>query len=360
MLWTGFHYFRPMTGNWKPRLSNYWLCQLTGWLGMVFVEMTNYTFFIVGKFNTTILYTFLSAALLGLLLTHTYRYFINKWPVFQKPMSYIWILALLSTLLLALIITIITQIGWVLITDDDWKKNFTFITIAASIMNWARYVGVWIIIYFMYKIMKQNNKIREEKTSFESLAKTTELELLKSQLNPHFLFNALNVIKALVAINPEQSRDAIVKLSELLRFTLQYGKERLIPLKFELQEVAKYLELEQLRFGERLSVSFDIPQHLQHVAIPPAIALTLAENAVKHGVARHMGDGFIRIGVTEATPGTCALAITNSGNYQPTSSSGIGLKHVTRRLDEIFSGKASFSIAQQDQTVVATLKLPIA
>ena len=91
-------------------------------------------------------------------------------------------------------------------------------------MNWMRYVGVWVIIYFMYKILKQNSVIQREKLMIENLAKTTELELLKTQLNPHFLFNALNSIKALVLINPETCRDAIVKLSELLRFPGDHGR----------------------------------------------------------------------------------------------------------------------------------------
>ncbi len=344
---------------WNTRINNYWLCQIAGWLGMVFVEMINYTFFIVGKFNTTILYVFLTAAIVGLLITHSYRHVIKPWSIFQRSMSYIWIIALVSTVILSCLVTFITQIGWVLVTKEGWKENFSFIQIAGSIMNWARYIGVWIIIYFMYKILQQNNKIREEKASVESLAKTTELELLKSQLNPHFLFNALNVIKALVVIDPDKSREAIVKLSELMRFTLQYGKERFIPVKSELQEVAKYLELEQLRFGERLATSFEVPVNLQQVLIPPAMVLTLAENAVKHGVAGHMGNGFVHVRISEDGQGSCVVHIANSGTYRPSTTTGIGLKHVIKRLEELYKGKASFSILQQDQTVLATLKLPM-
>ena len=92
----------------------------------------------------------------------------------------------------------------------------------------------------------------EQKLLIENLAKTSELELLKTQLNPHFLFNALNSIKALVLLDSEKSRQAIIKLSELLRFSLNYEKHPLISLKTELEEVQKYMELEKIRFGERL------------------------------------------------------------------------------------------------------------
>jgi two-component system, LytTR family, sensor kinase len=341
------------------KINTYWLCQLLGWGAMIFVETINYTFFIVGKFNPGVLYMFTIYALIGLGLTHLYKRWISKQKIFSRTMSYIWIIALVSTLAISILMTLFGEIAWPFFTGDKWEFS-GFMTLAGTTMNWARYVGVWIIIYFMYQILQQNIRIRNEKISFETLAKTTELELLKSQLNPHFLFNALNIIKALVAIDPEKSRDAIVKLSELLRFTLQYGKERYIPLKFELQEVSKYLELEQLRFGERLSVRIQVPDHLLNTPVPPAIVLTLAENAVKHGVARHIGNGYVSIQVMDDETSHCVIHIVNSGDYQPGPQSGIGLKHVTRRLDELYGGRAVFEIKQYLTEVQATLKLPLA
>jgi len=192
----------------------------------------------------------------------------------------------------------------------------------------------------------------------ENLAKTTELELLKTQLNPHFLFNAINSIKALVIFNPELSRDAIVKLSELLRFTLQYGKERLIPIKDEITEVRKYLELEQLRFGKRLTVVYNIDENTLSQTVPPAIVLTLAENAVKHGVTKEIADSIIVI-TTLLKNDNLVIEVKNNGHYKPTDINGIGLKHITKRLDEIFQGKAVFSIYQEDKNVVAAIKIPL-
>jgi LytS/YehU family sensor histidine kinase len=210
----------------------------------------------------------------------------------------------------------------------------------------------------MYKVLQQNNAILQEKLTLENLAKTTELELLKTQLNPHFLFNALNSIKALVIINPEQSRDAIVKLSELLRFTLQYGKEMLIPLNDEMKEVKKYLELEQLRFGKRLHVEFNIDDNTFSQTIPPAIILSLAENAIKHGVAKQMGESTIRI-QSCINENKVEICVENTGNYAPENTTGIGLKHITRRLEEVFHHKAAFTITQQNTFVKACIKTPL-
>lgn len=341
----------------KLRINTYWTCQLLGWFGMVAIETINYTFFIVGKFNLQLFWSFISYALVGILCTHIFRLIIKRKRFFEQRKLRIWIVAFASTLIISAIISLVSLLPYALQNFRLFTKNITLIDVVGSVINWCRYVGVWVIIYFMYKILQQNSAIQSEKLLVENLAKTTELELLKLQLNPHFLFNALNSIKALVVINPEQSREAIVKLSELLRFTLQYGKERLIPLNDELQEVRKYLELEQMRFGSRLHIVYTIDENTLSQTIPPATILTLAENAIKHGIAKQIGDATIEIN-TFLEAEKLAITITNSGFYEPNNSVGIGLKHISKRLEEIFNGNAQFTIEQQKNIVVATLKVP--
>ena len=321
-------------------------------------ETINYTFFIAGKFSLQLFWTFVTYAAMGILCTHLYRYFLKRGNFFQKKTVRIWLTAFLSTILIAFIISIVSFLPAVTQNAALFFKKVTFIDIAGTIINWMRYVGVWIIIYFMYKILEQKNAILQEKLTLENLAKTTELELLKTQLNPHFLFNALNSIKALVIINPEQSRDAIVKLSELLRFTLQYGKELLIPVNDEMNEVKKYLELEQLRFGKRLQIEFYIDENTLSQTIPPAIVLTLAENAIKHGVAKQMGESNIIIR-SIINNDALQIFVENKGNYSPGDTLGIGLKHIVRRLEEVYHHKAVFTIRQQDTRVIACIKTPL-
>jgi sensor histidine kinase YesM len=336
----------------------YWLCQLAGWFGMVGIETINYTFFIVGKFSTVYFWAFIQYAVVGILATHTYRYILKRSHFFEKKAIQIWLYAFLSTFIISAVLALVNFIPSMFEDFSGFIKQVRVVDIAGTIINWGRYAGVWVIIYFMYKILQQNSTIQQEKLKLENLAKTTELELLKTQLNPHFLFNALNSIKALVIINPEQSRDAIVKLSELLRFTLQYGKEQLIPVKDEMQEVKKYLELEQLRFGKRLTVTYEIEENTLSQTLPPAIVLTLAENAVKHGVAKQMEDGFIHI-KTSIINNFFQIEVSNNGKYQPTASIGIGLKHVSKRLEEIYHPQAIFSIAQLDNKVRAIINTPV-
>lgn len=335
----------------------YWLCQLAGWFGMVTIETINYTFFIVGKFSVNYFWEFVRYAVIGIIATHIYRHLLKHTHFFEKKTIQLWLYAFLSTFIIAAVLALVNFLPSMLQSFSGFIKQVRFVDVAGTIINWGRYVGVWVIIYFMYKLLQQNNAIQQEKLLIENLAKTTELELLKTQLNPHFLFNALNSIKALVIINPEQCRDAIVKLSELLRFTLQYGKERLIPIKDEMEEVEKYLELEKLRFGKRLTSTYEIDGNTLSQTLPPAIVLTLAENAVKHGVARQMGDVFIHI-KTSITNDHLEIEVRNNGIYQPSHSNGIGLKHISKRLEEIYNNQAVFSIVQSDANVVATIKTP--
>lgn len=338
----------------------YWLCQIIGWFSMVGIETINYTFFIVGKFSFTLLVILIAYAVVGIFCTHGYRYIIRKRDFFQAGTVRIWINAFLSTVIIATILTFVNLLVTVFTSGGSYViKNIQFIEVAGMIINWMRYVGVWVIIYFLFKLLQKANKIEQEKLIVENLARTTELELLKAQLNPHFLFNALNSIKALVVINPEQSRDAIVKLGELLRFTLSYGKEKLIQLADEIAEVKKYLDLEQLRFGDRLQVEYEIDNHTLSKTIPPAIILTLAENAVKHGIAKHEMDITIRV-LSVITDDYLVIQVMNTGVFnKQEKNNGIGLKHIVRRLEEVFDNKALFSIEQQNGNVVSVIKIPL-
>jgi len=326
---------------------------------MVLVEMLNYTFFIVGRFSWKVLYIFSACAATGVLFTHLYRLLIRKRNIFSASLPYIWLHAFAASFIIAVLMMIITELSFVL--DGSFSsENLTFIGLAGTTVNWMRYTGVWVIIYFMYKILQQNAKINNEKLQIENLAKTTELELLKMQLNPHFLFNALNSIKALVILNPEKSRDAIVQLSELLRFTLQYGKDTFIPLESEIEEVKKYLHLEKLRFEERIRVHYDIDPELYRISVPPAILLTLVENAIKHGVAKNTGVTSITIGAAQSHNNMAIITVVNTGQYTPNAPQGIGLAHITRRLDELYNRKAVFTITSgDDNTVMASLQLPL-
>ena len=324
---------------------------------MVAIETVNYTFFIVGKFDLYYFLGFAYGAILGIFSTHWFKRLISGTALFGRSRSTVWIIALVSTLALSVWMTILTLIPPALGSLKALLAQLNLLNFLASVVNWMRYIGVWVIIYFMYHLLEHNNEIRQERLKMENLAQSVELELLKKQLNPHFLFNALNSIKALVNIDPEKSRDAIVKLSELLRFTLNYGLKPVVTLEEEMDEVRKYLELEKIRFGSRLKVIWEIEEKSKKLTIPPASVLTLVENAIKHGIAKHPGESVVRI-KTSVMETDFGIEVANSGLLDQSDGEGIGLRYLKKRLENAYKGRSRFEIFQSDDLVIANIKIP--
>lgn len=350
--------------NHHIRLSKtqlYWLCQVLGWFSIVLIETINYTFILEGSFQWEYIYSFSRQAVYGIIVSHFYRVFFIKASTFDKPMSSIWIKGLMDTFSISILITAIILVpsiitSWGMITESI--PNL-LIEIFGRILNQCRYIVVWVIIYYMYKIQDRNRVTIQEKLETENLLATTELALLKTQLNPHFLFNALNSIKALVLIHPERSRDAIVKLSELLQFSLNSEKLPFISLEEEIYRVEKYLELEKIRFGNRLSYEFDIDDSLGKSSVPPALILTLAENAIKHGITTLPDGGHIEIQVKNLG-GNIQISMINSGKLQGENIKGIGLKNVRGRLQNQFGGGVSLALeSMENERVQVLVNLPV-
>ncbi len=334
----------------------YWLCQLLGWGGMVAIEVTNYTFFIVKVFDWSFVFLFSYGALVGIALTHLFKMVIRRTPVFTKSNTYIWSVAFLSSFIVSFILNLFNLVPYYIFSGGSLSDIFEPISFFAGIINWMRYVGVWIIIYFLYKLLERKREIEEGKLRSENLARTTELELLKTQLNPHFLFNSLNSIKALVTIDPEKSKDAIVKLSELLRFTLNYSMQELIPFNDELQEVKKYLTLEQIRFGERLLISYKVDDTVLNRLIPPTMLLSMAENAIKHGIAKQSGVGVLTV-ESWLSNNSHYIKMTNTGTLINSDGKGIGLRNIRKRLESLYGTGSELALRQEEDKVVVTIKI---
>jgi two-component system, LytTR family, sensor kinase len=337
----------------------YWICQITGWGSLVAIETINYTFFIVGKFNLEYFAVFSYCSIIGLISTHIFKNVLKRTTIFERPKTAIWLIALISTFMLSVWLTTISFVPTLITGAERVMESINFIGIFGSIVNWMRYVAVWVIIYFMYRILERNRFIEQEKLQSENIARLTELELLKTQLNPHFLFNALNSIKALVTLDPDKSKDAIVKLSELLRFTLNYGLQPLIPLHDEILEVKKYLSLEQIRFGERFQVVYEVAENSLNKMIPPALILTLAENSIKHGIANQSGTCTLTI-KTHSTENAVLIETINPGTLTNGFIEGIGLRNIRKRLASLFANKATFSITEKEGVVHVSINIQLA
>jgi LytS/YehU family sensor histidine kinase len=223
-----------------------------------------------------------------------------------------------------------------------------------------RLISIWVLAYYLYHYAQREIRTVKENAKLSVIAKEAQLSNLSSQLNPHFLFNSLNNIKGLVAENPTSARRSIDLLSDLLRTSL-YGREAaLISIKDELNLVNDYLELEKLRYEERLRFSIEVAEPLLQAMIIPFSIQTLVENAVKHGISNSNNGGLIAVTI-EKNNGVLVTHVQNPGRIDREKKiAGLGLKNLQDRLRLQFGGKATFTLAQHDtDTVLATLLIPV-
>ncbi len=221
-----------------------------------------------------------------------------------------------------------------------WDIIFTFILIA-----------LWQLLYMIWHYLERNRKDEVDRLNLEKTVKELELKTIKSHINPHFIFNSLNSIRALVDENPKRARTAITELSNILRSSLQVEKLETVPLQKELDIVKDYLALEQMRFEERLKVEMDIDDDTLEQRVPPMMLQTLVENAIKHGISKRINGGTIRI-ISRFTDKEFELIVQNSGNLEKKSYEGFGFKSTRDRLKFLFNGNAYFKVEEIGGTKV--------
>ena len=226
---------------------------------------------------------------------------------------------------------------------DWWGVIFTFIL-----------TSMWLLIYLVWHYIEKNRNDRLDKLRLEGLVKSLELKTIKSHINPHFIFNALNSIRALVDENPERARTAITELSNILRSSLKAETLETVPLQQELDIVKDYLALEEMRFEERLRVEWDIDDDTLTQPLPPMMLQTLVENAIKHGISKNMDGGVIRI-CSLFRDGHHELTVQNTGTLSDIKTGdiqGFGVKSTQDRLNLLYQGKARFEISNKENNIV--------
>jgi two-component system sensor histidine kinase AlgZ len=194
-----------------------------------------------------------------------------------------------------------------------------------------------------------------------TLAREAELHSLKLQLNPHFLFNSLHSISALATLDGPRARDMCIRLADFLRTSLGLGDRETIPIREEIALARRYLDVEQVRFGERLRVDADIDADCEDCGVPALLLQPLVENAVKHGVAGLIEGGSIGLTARRQASG---LTITIENAFDPDDPPrhdlGVGLSNVRRRLQVRYGPEAAMEVGAQGSVYRVTLRLPCA
>ena len=343
------------------KLSAYWWCQIGGWSSYVLIN-TFFYFTIRTKPSPHFFSSVLLDAFVGVVITHLMRILIRKANLVNLDLRRQIISMFLTTLVFAITFSIvIMRADEVFNLESDMWKEYTFWNkVMRASFGYFLFLLIWNFIYFTYHYVEKTRKEKLDKVRLESLVKELELKTIKSHINPHFIFNALNSIRALVDENPERARTAITELSNILRSSMQSEKLETAPLERELNIVKDYLELEHIRFEDRLKVEYDIDEDTLDQHVPPMMLQTLVENAIKHGISRQISVGKIKI-ISDFKDNHHELIVQNTGTLESENNTeGFGIVSTQNRLKLLYGGKADFAIRNVNGNMVeAKVVMPV-
>ena len=222
---------------------------------------------------------------------------------------------------------------------------------------WFANIFIYVLQFTLYHSYEIQRKLRiKEKVTQEllTLQKEQELAILKSQINPHFLFNTLNSISAMASTDPDATRAMIAQLENMFRYVIEGTKNDLVPLEKELQFVKDYVDLESKRMGDRLATEFCVDQSLSTFPVPPMILQPLIENAIKHGIAPLEEGGKVTVEIQKNKDAVAFRVSDTGGGLSSTNplstSSGVGLKNIDGRLRRMYGDSARLKISSRNNS----------
>ncbi|HRI82907.1 MAG TPA: histidine kinase [Opitutaceae bacterium] len=346
----------------KERL--YVLCQAGGWsffllLQLVFVRLFSKEVELVHVAGVV------QTMALGVLITHYARGYLTRWGWKELGWKRLVPRILIFGMLLSVIWSIVGYGIFYGLLRSEWPpKIHPAALVFSSWINGSIILVGWLCIYFFYQLFDRFNRLDIERLRLTATVKEAELRALKSQVNPHFIFNALNSLRALIDEDPARARQAVTQLANLLRYSLQSGQLETVPFEDELRIVNDYLALEQVRHEERLRLRLDVAPETLHLPVPPMLLQTLVENAVKYGISQSPEGGEIAI-IARRETGGLRLQVTNPGVLTTpapkaaTVSTGVGLRNAAERMRLLFGDSATLQLrALAPRVVMAEALIP--
>lgn len=327
-------------------ISRYWLFQSIGW--GLFILINIFFALTYGNFKSEFLGRLIIFVLLGVAFTHLMRFMIKKFELLNKPLNILisgfFVITIVFAMLVGILDTFLTILFKVNIPQEK-ELSKTFLVFSNMFYAFV-YLFNWNMIYVIYHYIEKSGNDRLNTLRLQALVKELELKTIKSHINPHFIFNALNSIRALIDENPIRARQAITELSNILRSSMQAENMEMVSLLRELEIVRDYLALEHIRFEDRLKVEYEIHEDAKLIAVPYMMIQTLVENAIKHGISRNVNGGFVKI-ISRIENNMLLILVQNTGLLTRVGSdTGFGLQSTSNRLNLLFGDDAAFEINQ--------------
>ncbi len=250
------------------------------------------------------------------------------------------------------------QAALVLAVDYGFRRQMTW-PASDRLWLWFSTTNASLVWTFLYVQLTAGRRRQEREVRLDLALRDAELRALEAQINPHFLFNCLNSIRALVAVDPPRAQDMLTSLANVLRHSLRPDREQTVPLAIEVESVEDYLALEAVRFEQRLNVRVAIDPEAARCPVPPMLLQTLVENAIKHGIAQvtERGDLVIRAACEN---GMVRIEVENTGRLRDSEDSGgkVGLANARERLRLLYGDRASLNLRNERDRVRATVLIP--
>ncbi|HVE62012.1 MAG TPA: histidine kinase [Chitinophagaceae bacterium] len=353
----------------RVKLSRYWLFQLSGWGSFAFINsFFAYSFDKLNDaYDVQIFFGRLGIfVVLGILATHLMRFVIIRLNILQKSFDNQILQFLIVTFSFSFLVSffymqLLSKFGWLNKNEQEYLGKNVFLLILSGAFSFFLLLFIWNLIYFMYHYVTKSRKQQLDTLQLEALVKELELKTIKAHINPHFIFNALNSIRALIDENPDRARTAITELSNILRSSLKIEKGETISFNDELKIVKDYLALENMRFEDRLQVEYQVDDDTLDQQVPTMMLQTLVENAIKHGISKQIKGGVIKV-ISDIQENYHMLVVENTGRLTQSVSDelspdnlmerGFGLSSTQDRLQLLYGDKARFEIRQLEDTIV--------
>lgn len=333
-------------------MRRYWTYQFSGWLAYSAVGIT--INLINGRESIgPLLIAHVLLISCGIGLTHWLRHELHRRRRPDQPVTRLWPFLAAGSVAIAATLTALIIAVNLLLGQSRWDA------VSVAALGWGMWlaVGVWIVLYVRFSDQRRH-EAREGQ--LQLALREAQLRALEAQINPHFLFNSLNSIRALVEFDPPRAQDMLTRLSNVLRNSLRLESAHTVPLRTELEAVSDYLALETVRFGDRLHSAVHIEPAAAECLIPPMILQTLVENAIKHGIGRTKGPGdlIVQAAIRDQV---LWLTVENTGQLQHSPGSGaqLGLKNIRERLHLLYGEQGRLGLEAEGQRVKATIMIPV-
>lgn len=347
----------------KINAITFWVLQFVGW-GFVTTANIWSKVLVVPADKVKPLYFFFEGLLflvLGIGLTTLLKSYLKKIDFVASQTSKNYVKAFLGMVITSFLFSTILLVGTYYLFEyiNEKSEPHSKIIIISTVLNISIFILFWTIFYVVIKSAARIRKNKMDRLRLEASLKESQLNTLKGQLNPHFMFNSLNNIRGLMLEDVDKSRDMLTRLSEMLRYSLNMNNVNAIRIEEELEIVDNYIALSKIQFEDRLEFQQDIKSELTQIKIPPMILQMLVENAIKHGISNQKNGGKITLIITDDNE-KIILQVNNTGTLKTqTDSTRIGLDNITKRLELLYGNTAEFTLKEVGNEVHAVIQIPL-